>query len=264
MSQQPDGAGPVLYREEGHVAVITLIRPEARNAVNREVSEGIEAAIDRIEGNPAIRVGILTGVPPVFSAGADLKVVGGGGMGGIGTQRGGFGGLVRRQRETPLIAAVEGPALAGGCELVLACDLVVASTAASFGIPEVKRSIIAAAGGLIRLPKKLPVNIAMEAALTGDPISAERAAAFGLVNKLCEPGLALDEARALADRIIANAPVAVRESRRVLLAAAGGTPEETGWELTAAGAAVVVGSADFEEGVRAFIEKRQPVWRGEG
>lgn len=263
MNDHASGSGPVDYRVEGHTAIISLNRPEARNAVNREVSEGIEAAIDDIEGNSAIRVGILTGVPPVFSAGADLKVINSGGLGGIGTQRGGFGGLVRRQRETPLIAAVEGPALAGGCELVLACDLVVASRAASFGIPEVKRSIIAAAGGLLRLPNKLPVNIAMEAALTGDPISAERAAAFGLVNKLCEPGQALDEARALAERITANAPVAVRESRRVLLAAAGGADEETGWELTAAGTAVVVGSADFEEGVRAFIEKRQPNWTGE-
>lgn len=254
----------VLYREEGHVAVITLNRPEARNAVNGAVAAGIEAAIDRIDADPSIFAAILTGVPPVFSAGADLKEVNAGRIGTLSTERGGFGGLVRRERTTPLIAAVEGPALAGGCELVLACDLVAASTAASFGTPEVKRSLIAAAGGLLRLPRKLPVNIAMEIAITGDPISAERAAAFGLVNVLCAPGSALDEARGLAERIAANAPVAVRESRKVVLAAAAGVDEEAGWALTSEGARAVFASPDFEEGVRAFIEKRPPNWKGEG
>jgi enoyl-CoA hydratase len=160
-----------------------------------------------------------------------------------------------------MIAAVDGPALAGGTEIVLSCDLVVASTTATFGIPEVKRSLVAAAGGLFRLGRKIPFNIAMELALTGDPISAEVAHHHGLVNRLCEPGEALAVATALAEQICANAPVAVRESRRVVLEATH-APDEIGWKMSAAGMAAAMSSEDFREGLTAFIEKRPPRWQG--
>jgi enoyl-CoA hydratase len=260
-SEHAEAEHLVTYRVEGHVAVFTLNRPEARNAINDVVAQGIEAAIDRIEEDPEVWVGILTGVPPVFSAGADLRMINAGRFTELATERGGFAGITRRERSKPIIAAVDGPALAGGCEIVLSCDLVVASTAASFGIPEVKRSLIAAAGGLLRLPRRIPINIAMEAAITGDPISAERAASFGLVNQLCQPGTALAAATALAERVAANAPVAVRESRRVLLAAAQ-VDEAAGWERSAAGMAAAMGSADFQEGLTAFLERRPPNWDG--
>lgn len=246
---------------EGHIAVVTINRPEARNAVNDEVANGIEAAIDRIEEDDDLWVGILTGVPPVFSAGADLKMINAGRAAEITTRRGGFAGVTRRERTKPLIAAVDGPALAGGTEIVLSCDLVVASTTAAFGIPEVKRSLVAAGGGLFRLPRRIPFNVAMECALTGDPITAERAAAFGLVNELCAPGAALDTARALAARITANAPVAVRESRQIVLEASGAS-EDVGWRLSDAGIMKAMESEDFKEGLMAFIEKRPPVWTG--
>ncbi len=249
------------YVTEGHVAVVTINRPDARNAVNGEVANGIEQAIDRLEEDPAIWIGILTGVPPVFSAGADLKAINAGRGGELNTKRGGFGGITRRDRSKPIIAAVDGPALAGGTEIVLACDLVVASTSANFGIPEVKRSLVAGAGGLFRLPRKLPFNIAMECALTGDPIDAARAHHFGLVNYLVEPDRALDEAKKLAERVCANAPVAVRETRRVVLAAA--TEDETaGWRLSNEAMAAATSSEDFTEGLTAFIEKRPPAWKG--
>jgi enoyl-CoA hydratase len=251
----------VEYATEGHQAFITINRPEARNAVNGEVARGIEAAIDRLEADDSLWVGILTGVPPVFSAGADLKEVSAGRVADLATERGGFAGIAWRERTKPIIVAVDGPALAGGTEITLACDLIVASTNARFGIPEVKRSLVAAGGGVFRLPRKLPFNVAMELALTGDPIDAERAYHFGFVNVLCEPGEALAAAKQLADRIEANAPVAVRESRRVLLAAMT-EDEATGWRLSSDGLAKAMGSEDFREGVMAFIEKRPPVWTG--
>jgi len=249
------------YEVRGHVAVITLNRPEARNAINGEVSAGVEAAVDQLEGDDDVWVGILTGNGPVFSAGADLKAVAGGRVNEIQTARGGFGGLVRRERTKVLIAAVDGPALAGGTELVLACDLVVASTAASFGIPEVKRSLVAGAGGLFRLPRALPPAIAMELAVTGDPISAEIAARFGMINDLVEPGTALEAALALAARITTNAPIAVRISRRVMLAAHSANDDQL-WKLSAQALAEVIKTEDFAEGPRAFIEKRPPNWTG--
>lgn len=251
----------VEYRSDGHVAVITINRPEARNAVNAEVANGIEEALDRLEGDDSLWLGVLTGVPPVFSAGADLKEINAGRAATLGTARGGFAGIVSRHRTKPVIAAVDGPALAGGTEIALACDLVVASTSASFGIPEVKRCLVAAGGGLFRLPRKLPFNLAMELALTGDPIDASRAHHFGLVNRLCEPGQALEAAMSLARQVEANAPVAVRASMRTIYAAMT-ADEATGWRLSAEAMAEAMGSEDMKEGLTAFIEKRPPSWKG--
>jgi enoyl-CoA hydratase len=251
----------VEFEQRGPFAIVKINRPEARNAVNPAVAQGIEDAVDRIESDDSTWVGILTGEPPVFCAGADLKEINSGNAAGLATARGGFGGIVTRERTKPMIAAVDGPALAGGTEIVLSCDLVVASTTATFGIPEVKRSLVAAAGGLFRLGRKVPFNIAMELALTGDPISAELAHQHGLVNRLCEPGEALEVATALAEQICANAPVAVRESRRVVLEATH-APDEVGWKLSAEGMAAAMRSDDFREGLTAFIEKRPPRWQG--
>ena len=246
---------------DGHVAVITLNRPEAKNAVNGEVARGLEAAIDRLEEDDALWVGILTHTGNVFCAGADLKAINAGLAAELSTARGGFAGFVQRERTNPVIVAADGPALAGGCELALASDLVVASTAARFGVPEVKRSLVAAGGGLFRLPRALPRNVAMELVLTGEPLSAERAHHFGLVNRLTEPGQALDEAKALAGQITANAPVAVRESRKVVLASATASDDEL-WNMSLNGFAAAMSSEDLSEGLMAFLEKRPPVWSG--
>jgi len=251
----------VEFTTEGHRAVITINRPDARNAVNAEVANGMEEAIDQLEADDFLWVGILNAVPPVFSAGADLKEINAGRIATLITARGGFGGIAARARTKPIIAAVDGAALAGGTEIVLACDLVVASTSAQFGVPEVKRSLVPAAGGLFRLPRKLPFNLAMEMILTGDPIDAARAYQFGLVNVLCEPGEALHQARELAARIEANAPVAVRASRHAVLAAMT-EDEPTGRRLSGEAMARAMASEDFKEGLIAFIEKRPPEWTG--
>src|SRR5439155_15764612 len=249
----------VEYETKGRVAILTIRRPEARNAVNGEVARAMEAALDQLEDDTDVWVGIVAGEGPVFSAGADLKAISAGQAADLQTERGGFGGIAHRQRTTPLIAAVDGPALAGGFEIVLACDMVVASTQARFGIPEVKRSLVAAAGGLFRLPRALPRNLALELAITGDPIDAERAYALGLVNVLVEPGQALEGALALAERVIANAPLAVQASRRVML----GTltaDEAQAWRITGEEFSALFRTEDFLEGPRAFIEKRPPAW----
>jgi enoyl-CoA hydratase len=253
------------YDKQGNLAVITINRPDARNAVNTAVAQGIEAAIDKMEADDEVWVGILTGARTgkgyIFCAGADLKQMSTD-PAGMNTQKGGFGGLVRRERTKPLIAAVDGPALAGGTELALACDLLVASRTAVFGIPEVKRNLVAAAGGLFRLPRKLPRNIAMELALTGRlDFPAERAHHFGWVNVLCEEGQALDAAKKLAAQICENAPLAVRESRRIILAATD-QPDDVGWKMSGEGIGKMFGTEDFKEGLAAFVEKRAPRWKG--
>ncbi len=253
------------YQKQGNVAVITINRPDARNAVNTAVATGIEEAVDRLEADDEVWVGILTGAKTakgyIFCAGADLKQMSVD-PGGMMTPRGGFGGFVMRERTKPIIAAVDGPALAGGTELVLACDLVVASKTAVFGVPEVKRNLVAAAGALFRMPRKLPRNVAMELALTGRlDFPAERAYHFGLVNVLCEEGGALEAAKKLAAQISENAPLAVRESRKIILEATD-QPDEVGWRLSNEGIAKMFGTEDFTEGLAAFVEKRAPKWKG--
>jgi enoyl-CoA hydratase len=243
------------------IAIITIRRPEARNAVNGEVASGIEAAVDKLEQDPDLWAGVLASEGPVFSAGADLKAIAAGQANSLRTRRGGFGGITQRERTKPIVAAVDGPALAGGCEIALACDLIVASRQAVFGLPEVKRSLLAAAGGLIRLPRTLGPKVAMEIILTGDPISAQRAYDLGLVNQLVEPGQALDAAKALAGRITVNAPVAVWLSRRIALEALDGDDDRL-WKMTFDSFNEVGQTEDFSEGPRAFIEKRPPVWKG--
>lgn len=246
-----------------HVALVTINRPEARNAVNGEVAQGLDAAITQTDADDDVWVVILTGTgPEAFCAGADLKAVSSGRGQELRTERGGFGGFVHAPKKKPWIAAVNGPALAGGCEIALACDLVVAVAASRFGLPEVKRGLIASAGGLYRLPRALPPAIAREMILTGEPISAERAHALGMVNVLvAEAEGLLPAAQALAARITVNAPVAVRES----LAVARQTFDASDVQLRGAseeGQARNMQSEDFKEGPRAFIEKRAPRWSG--
>lgn len=255
----------VEYETRGHIGVFTLNRPEARNAVNGEVAADFEAALDRFEADPDVWVGVITativGDRPVFSAGADLKAINTAAGGGIATQKGGFAGFAYREREKPVIAAVDGLATAGGCEIVLACDLVVASSRSSFGLAEVKRNLIAGAGGLFRLPRAIGRAAAMEAILTGEPLSAQRAYELGLVNRLCEPEQSLDTAIALAEQICLSAPMAVRESRKVVLAASY-EDDDTLKKMTNAAMAKVMASEDLKEGLAAFVEKRAPNWQG--
>jgi enoyl-CoA hydratase len=256
----------VKYEAHGRIALITLNRPEARNAVNGDVASGLEAAIDQMEDDPGIWVGIITATTegqdrPVFCAGADLKAINSGQAAGLNTARGGFAGFVYRERKKPVIVAVDGLATAGGCEIVLAADMVVATTRSSFGLAEVKRNLIAGAGGLFRLPRAIGQAAAMEAILTGEPIPAERAYHLGLVNRLVEPGTAVDEAMTLAAKICEAAPLAVWASRKVVLAAAY-EDDDALKKLTNHEFAAVMQSEDTKEGLTAFIEKRTPNWQG--
>ncbi len=245
----------VRVEADGDVLVVTIDRPDARNAVNLAVAEGLAAAVDRLDGDDALRVGVLTGAGGTFCAGMDLKAFVAGERPFVDGR--GFAGIVRRPPVKPLIAAVEGWAVAGGFEVALACDLIVAARDAHFGIPEVKRGLVAAGGALIRLPRRIPYHLAAELALTGDPIDAERAHAVGLVARLADPGGALAAARELAATIAANGPLAVAATKRILAA-----DESGAWERQAQFADPVFVSEDAREGARAFAEKRPPVWRG--
>jgi enoyl-CoA hydratase/carnithine racemase len=246
---------PVERLRSGRVLVISLRREEKRNAIDEEMALGIDGALNELEDDDDLWVGIITGSTGVFSAGTDLRV-----GSGSGTERGGPYGIIRRRRSKPLIAAVEGVALGGGMEIVLSCDLVVASRSATFGLPEVKRGLLALYGGVFRSARSLPLNVAREIVLTGDPIDAVRAERHGLVNALTEPGEALAAALAMAERICANAPVAVRESLRLIEDCA--VTEDRAWPLTDEAMAVVMASEDVSEGLAAFFEHRPPEWRG--
>jgi enoyl-CoA hydratase len=256
----------VTFETRERVALITLNRPDARNAVNGDVAQALEAAIDRLEDDDELWVGILQAntegqTNPVFCAGADLKAINSGAGGSLMTARGGFAGFAYRDRKKPVIVAVDGLATAGGCEIVLAADLVVATTRSAFGLAEVKRNLIAGAGGLFRLPRAIGRSAAMELILTGEPLPAERAHQLGLVNRLVEPGQATDEALRLAAQITAAAPLAVWESRKVVLAAAT-EDDDTLKKMTDQAMATVMSSEDIAEGLTAFIEKRPPQWKG--
>jgi enoyl-CoA hydratase/carnithine racemase len=253
----------VLLRDRrGHVEILTINRPEARNAINGAVSKAVGSALDELDEDPEAWVVVLTGSgDKAFSAGMDLKAFAAGEGAAIVDANGGFGGIAKREFKKPLIAAVNGSALAGGCEIMLACDLVVAADHALFGIPEVQRGLMAGAGALLRLPRRLPTAVAMELALTGDPIDARRALELGLVNRVVPADRLMEETMVLAERIAANAPLAVRWSKEVLRRA-GELPEEQGWPINDAAARVVFASADAMEGPVAFAEKRPPRWQG--
>ena len=249
----------VLTERRERIFVITINRPDQRNAINAAVAHGIAAAMDELDSDGELSLGVLTGAGKGFCAGMDLKAFVAGESSYVGDR--GFAGITERAADKPLIAAIEGFAVAGGLEVALACDLVVAARGARLGIPEVKRSLVAAGGGLLRLPRVLPRNIAMELALTGDPIDAERGFELGFVNRLTEPGAALESALELAAAIAVNAPLALAASKRIL-------NESLEWpssEYFARQSEIVgpvMASEDAREGATAFAERRPPVWRG--
>lgn len=250
---------PISLDERDGVLIITLNRPKVRNAVNAAMANAVADALDQLEARDDLRLGILTGAGGTFCSGMDLKAFLSGESPRVGSR--GFLGLNEHTLVKPLIAAVEGHALAGGFEAVLACDMVVAARNAQFGISEVKRGLAAAGGGLYRLPRKIPINIAMEMALTGDAIDGECAAKLGLVNRLTEPGGALEEALRLAASIVANAPLSVAVSKQVINSQQDWHLEEmVGQQNKLAGH--VLQSEDAREGAAAFIEKRPPRWMG--
>jgi enoyl-CoA hydratase len=245
---------------DGQIAVVTINRPQARNAINQAVATGLAACFDELDERKDVQVIVLTGAGGTFCAGMDLK----GFLAGEDPTSGGrgFAGIVERPPAKPIIAAVEGYALAGGFEVALACDLIVASEDASFGLPEVTRGLVAAAGGLLRLPRQIPYHLAMEIALTGHRMPANQLHAAGLINRLVPAGEALDSARELAARISKNAPLALAATKRVVVESAD-WPASEAFARQGLIAGPVFGSADAMEGALAFGEKRSPVWRGE-
>ena len=250
----------VLTEEDGGVLVITINRPEAKNAINADVAKGVAAALDVLDSRKDLAVGIITGAGGTFCSGMDLKGFLKGEMPFV--EGRGFAGIVERPPATPLIAAVEGYALAGGCEIALAADMIVASSEAKFGLPEPKRGLVAAAGGLMRLPKRIPFHIAMEMSLTGDFYGAEQLAAYGLVNRIAEPGKALEAAKELAAKIAENAPLALAATKKIVVESANWAPEEM-WAKQNEISGPVFVSKDAQEGPAAFAQKRKPNWSGE-
>jgi enoyl-CoA hydratase len=254
-SDMVEPTGPVRTEVRGRVLLVTLDRPARRNAIDRATADGLDAAFNRLDDDADLWCGVISGAGGFFSAGSDLTA-----NHDYFTARGGEYGLIRRNRRTPLIAAVEGFALGGGMEIAMACDLVVAASGARFGLPEVGIGLLPTCGGLFRGPRVLPVNVVRELVLTGEPIPATRAHELGFVNRLTEPGGALGGALNLADRICVNAPLAVQACVRAIDDALGG--DTIGWAATEAAKGIVLSSADAAEGVRAFLAKRAPTWAG--
>jgi enoyl-CoA hydratase/carnithine racemase len=246
----------VATRRDGHVLIISMQRQAKRNAIDRATADALDAALNELDDDQELWAGVLAGTATVFSAGSDLTA-----GGDYVTTRGGEYGIIRRRRRKPLIAAVEGPALGGGLEIVLACDLVVASRTARFGLPEVSIGVVPTCAGLFRAPRALPLNMAHQLILTGRPIDAPRAYEVGFVNVLTEPGKALEEAVRLAQDICANAPVSVQACLAAVHEIVA-TDDELGWDQTHEALQAASHSADAREGVAAFLEKRSPVWTG--
>jgi enoyl-CoA hydratase len=252
-------AEPVLTERRGNVLLITLNRPEVRNAVNAALAEGVAHALDELDDEDGLSVGVLTGAGGFFCAGMDLGAFVRGESPWFGDR--GFAGIAQRASRKPLIAAVEGFAVAGGMEIALACDLIVAARGAKLGIPEVTRSLVAAGGALLRLPRRMPYHVVMELALTGDPLPAERFQELGLVNRVTEPGGAVEAALELAARLARNGPLALIASKQILQQQFDWSTQEM-WERQGAISGPVFASEDAKEGANAFKEKRDPVWRG--
>ena len=247
---------PVRQAVDGEIVVITLDREAKRNAINGEMAEAIDDALNTFEDDPALRVAVLTGGSTVFCAGTDIAE----GSGDL-TERGGEYGIIRRRSPKPIIAAVEGFAFGGGFEIALACHLVVAASDATFGLPEARRGLVATSAGLFRAPRALPLNVARELLLTGDPISAARAERIGVVNKVTEPGGAVAGAIELARRIGLNAPTSIRATLEALDAVTA-HDDDRGWAATEVAKTTILASEDRAEGISAFFERRQPRWPG--
>jgi enoyl-CoA hydratase len=260
VAEHEDAEAPaVLVERHERMLVITLNRPEARNAINLAVAEGLADALETLDADKELSVGVLTGAGKGFCAGMDLKAFARGERPWV--QGRGFAGIVQGSAVKPLVAAVEGFAVAGGLEIALACDLIVAAEGAKLGIPEVKRSLVAAGGALLRLPRRMPYHVAMELALTGEPIVAERAAALGLINRVVPAGTTLEAAIALAHEVASGAPLALIASKRILQEQ-WDWPSADAFRLQAEITEPVFNSEDAREGAAAFAEKRAPVWRG--
>lgn len=257
MSESAKGRDGLVHRRRaGRVLIISMRRAAKKNAVDRALADALDEALNELDDDDDLWAGVLTGTADVFSAGSDLTA-----RGDYVTERGGEYGIIRRDRRKPLVAAVEGPALGGGLEIALACDLVVAAKTACFGLPEVRIGVVPTCAGLFRGPRALPLNVARQLILTGRPIDATRAHQLGFVNVVTEPGQALAEAEQLAEQICQNAPVSVQSCLAAVNTLAGAS-DQLGWQQTDAALSAASSSADAREGVRSFLEKRPPVWTG--
>ena len=250
---------PVLTERRGSVLLITLNRPAVRNAVNAALAAGVAGALDELDGDESLSAGVLTGAGGFFCAGMDLGAFVKGESAWFGDR--GFAGITQRASRKPLIAAIEGFAVAGGMEIALSCDLIVAAKGAKMGIPEAKRSLVAAGGALLRMPRRMPYHVVMELALTGDVLPAERFHDFGLVNRIAEPGTAVDTALELAATLAKNGPLALIATKQILQEQFDWSSAEM-WEKQGAISGPVFASEDAKEGSSAFKEKREPVWKG--